>query len=140
MAAKSKNRPSWRIPMRKVSLDSTFPGYQSRFGDGHPNRRQCVAVARRTGERCRHDAMQGAACCRSHGGYKHAARAAGVSVTTATPRHPRQAMARIGSGDAPDGFPADVALPLSPVERGRLYEAWRNRALSPGEWMQLAYI
>ncbi len=137
MAAKSKNRPSWRIPMRKVTLDSTFPGYQSRFGDGHPNRRQCVAVARATGQRCRLDALHGAACCHKHGGHRWARRAAGVDVTQATLRRPRKAMARIGSGNAPDGFPLDVALPLSPIDRGRLFEAWRNRALSPGAWVEL---
>ena len=137
MAAKSKNRPSWRIPQGHGPATASFKGYQSRFGDGHPNRRQCVAIARATGEQCKRDAMRGASCCHKHGGYQWAARAAGVDVTHATLRRSRVALARIGSGDAPDGFPVDVALPLSPVARGRLFEAWRNRALAPGVWRSL---
>lgn len=142
MAAKSKNRPMWRIPQRTASTASTvdrrFPGYQSRFGDGHPNRRQCVAVARSTGERCKRDPLRGASCCRVHGGYRQAARASGVDVTTATLRAVRGALAAIGSGDAPPDFPRDVALPVSPVERGKAYEAWRNRALAPSVWAEFA--
>jgi hypothetical protein len=69
-----------------------------------------------------------------HGGYRQAANASGGAVTMATLRRPRRALATIGSGDAPADFPADVALPVSPVERGRLFEAWRNRALAPDVW------
>jgi hypothetical protein len=140
MAAKSKNRPMWRIPQLTVSTasaaDRRFPGYQSRFGDGHPNRRQCVAIARSTGQRCRCDALQGASHCQKHGGHRQAARASGVDVTQATLRRARKVLAAIGSGDAPPGFPPDVALPLSPVERGKAYEAWRNRALAPSVWAE----
>lgn len=54
---------------RQPGCDAFFPGYQSRFGDGHPSRRQCTAIARGTGQRCRCDALQGATRCRSHGGH-----------------------------------------------------------------------
>jgi hypothetical protein len=68
------NRPHWRLPMTKGKGQKAFPGYQSRFGDGHPNRTQCNAVARTTGQRCRKDALQGAFCCQSHGGHRQAYR------------------------------------------------------------------
>jgi hypothetical protein len=138
VAAKSKNRPHWRIAVRESgSKHARFYGYQSRYGDGAPSRRQCTAIARSTGERCRNDAMQGAPRCRMHGGHALAYRAAGVDVSSATVRKPRKALAALGAGAMPDGFPLDVALPVSPVERGRLYEAWQNRALAPRHWLEL---
>jgi hypothetical protein len=130
-----KNRPDWRIALTTSGLkDARFPGYQSRFGDGHASRRQCASVARSTGKRCRCDACQGATTCRLHGGVTNAARVAGVTVTVATLRRARVALARLGAGQAPDGFPVDIALPVSPIARGRLYEAWQNRALAPSTW------
>jgi hypothetical protein len=137
MASESKNRPSWRIPVGNGPSNARFPGYQSRFGDGHPNRRQCVAVARSTGKRCNGPAMRGVACCRVHGGYRQAAKATGLRATMATRRNGRRALYAIGIGDAPPGFPLDVPLPLSPLARGRLFEAWQNRALAPREWLSL---
>jgi hypothetical protein len=131
--AKSKNRPQWRIPLGQGPKNARFPGYQSRYGDGHPSRRQCIATARHGGQ-CRLDALRGAACCGKHGGHAQAARMAGVTVTLATMRKPRVALASVGAMPAPDGFPLDVALPVSPVDRGRLYEAWQNRALAPSTW------
>jgi hypothetical protein len=134
----NKNRPMWRIPLRTGPKEpQRFKGYQSRFGDGHPNRRQCVAIARSTGKQCRCDALQNAACCRLHGGHRHAARASGVDVTMATARRSRVALARVGAGNAPHDFPHDVPLPVSPVERGKAYEAWCNRALAPREWLAI---
>jgi hypothetical protein len=138
---KPTNRPSWHIPQNhNGNPAAAFLGYQSRFGDGHPNRRQCKAIARRTGKQCKRDAMQGAPTCASHGGHVHAYRAAGVTWSKATMRAaPRKALAAIGSGPPPDDFdlPKNVSLPASPVERGRLYEAWRNRLLDPSTWLRL---
>ena len=133
---KSKNRPNWAIPQGHGPKHATFKCVQSRYGDGNPNRRQCVATAR-SGERCRQGACQGASTCRVHGGVGNAARAQGMSVTQATMRRPRRALAAIGSGELPHGFPLDVPLPLSPIDRGALFEAWQNRALAPHAW-QLA--
>jgi hypothetical protein len=43
---------------------------RTKFGDFSPGsgRRQCIAIARSTGQRCRRDAVQGSQRCRSHGG------------------------------------------------------------------------
>ena len=69
-------RPSWRTPC--FSHPGTDNGHilkkvRTPFGvftegDG---RVQCKAIARRTGERCLQNAIQGAQCCRSHGGKRN---------------------------------------------------------------------
>ena len=60
-----KNRPSWRLPQNvHRQPNAEFRCQRSQFGDGHPSRRQCNAMARTTGQRCRKDALQGAAACR----------------------------------------------------------------------------
>jgi hypothetical protein len=129
LVANGKNRPAWRIAMGHGPKDATFKGHRSRFGDGHPNRRQCVAKAKSTGQRCRCDALRFASCCRLHGGHQLAYRAIGSTVSKAALRKPRVALAAIGSGPMPEGLP----VALSPVDRGKLIEAWRNRATSPDE-------
>jgi hypothetical protein len=30
-----------------------------------------------------------------------------------------------------------MALPVSPIDRGRIIEAWRNRAMSPSAWLEI---
>jgi hypothetical protein len=135
----SQNRPSWRLPkIITGNPNARFPGYVSKFGDGHPSRRQCIAKARSTGKQCKQDAMQGASTCHMHGGHVHAYRAAGVTWSKATMRSaPRKELARIGSGSPPADLPVWVKLPVSPVERGRLYEAWRNAQMDPATWLRV---
>jgi hypothetical protein len=52
---------------------------------------------------------------------------------------PRKALAAIGSEPPPKDFdmPKHLSLPLSPVARGRIYEAWRNRLLDPSTWLHI---
>ena len=123
-----KNRPYWQLPMRASgSKAAAFKGYQSRFGDGHPNRRQCVAIARHGGQ-CRCDAMKGATCCRAHGGHKLAYRnmkPGALSARTGL-ASARKALAKLSTLEP---FPEGEEYSLSPVERGKAIEAARNRRL-----------
>ena len=142
-----KNRPNWRFRLgsgREKGCSAVFPGYRSKFGDGHPSRKQCIAKARSTGQRCRHDAVHGASCCHVHGGHRWGLLAEqkrlgfGRVISPAACRSvPRKALAAIGSGETPRDLPRSIPLPVSPVERGRLYEAWLNRRLAPGVWLAI---
>jgi hypothetical protein len=142
---KQKNKPAWRARLdgrgALPGCDAKFPGYQSRFGDGHPNRTQCVAIARGTGVRCRNDAIQGASCCRVHGGHRHGRIAAEklhgrdrVIVTKSGKSARRKSLATLGVTERiPEGLP----IPLSPVERGRVLEAYANRITDPKTWIEI---
>lgn len=122
----SKNRPYWRAPMGK-GVPQAFLGYQSRYGDGHPNRRRCVAMAR-SGERCRKDALQGATCCQVHGGHKDAYRNApeGFVSLRSGIAGTRKALAKLSTLER---YPESMSYSLSPVERGKAIETARNRKL-----------
>ena len=116
---------------RQPGCDASFPGYQSRFGDGHPNRRQCTTTARSTGQRCRCDAMQGSTRCRAHGGhvgaYRSALREMGPRMISTVPSRSiaRKMLARIA---ATEPFPPDAEWHPSPVERGRVILDALNRS------------
>ena len=130
-APESKNRPMWRVPMNaRGYATAKFPGYQSRFGDGHPNRVQCVAMARSTGQRCRKDALRGAPTCNSHGGHWHAYRNApeGFVSSRSGTASTRNALAKLATIER---FPVGEAWPEhgSPVKRGLVIETARNRRL-----------
>jgi hypothetical protein len=82
--------------------------------------------------------LQGANTCRLHGGHVHAYRSLGVDWSKATMRSiPRKQLAAVGCGECPHDLPRDIKLPLSPIDRGRLYEAWNNRQLDPGTWVAI---
>lgn len=123
------NKPSWRFPKHPPRRPNpTFPGYQSRFGDGHPGRRQCVAIAKATGKRCKKDPLQGSSRCGSHGGHTEAYHNAPKGfISSRTPvAVARAAMARIGWTEP---FPENLPWHPSPIQRGKLIEAERNRRL-----------
>jgi len=123
------NRPSWRMPTGHGNPRAVFPpGVRSQFGDHHPNRRQCVAVARTTGKRCRKDALQGAKRCAFHRGHQEAyCNAPPGFVSLRTPvAVVRSALAKLGSSEL---FPIGKAWDPSPVKRGRIIEDEHNRQL-----------
>ena len=135
----SKNRPSWRLPIAPgCGKGRKFPGYQSRFGDGHPNRRQCTATARSTGKRCRCDPVQGSPRCQKHGGHRLAYLAAQeqlgnrfVSLVSGKAAA-RKGLARLS---VVEPYPKDVPWLDFPVDRGLVIEAERNRELAPKVWL-----
>ena len=125
-----KNRPSWRLRDRRgreKGCNAVFFGRVSRFGDGHPNRKRCIAKTR-SGPRCRKDALQGSTCCGSHGGHYMAYRTVGHDfISLAAARSvTRKALATLSTIER---FPIGVEYPASPVERGRVIEAVRNQRL-----------
>jgi hypothetical protein len=73
------------------------------FSDFSPGsgRTQCRCIARSTGERCRHDAVQGVTACRTHGGTAGA-------VTRAKHREPR--FRRAASGTVARATLARIAI------------------------------
>ena len=138
-----KNRPMWRLRCargREKGCDARFPGYQSRFGDGHPNRRQCTASARSTGRRCRCDAVQGSSRCAKHGGHATAYRKAReryghkfVSLTSGKSAA-RKTLAKLSTVEP---YPKGVPWLASPVDRGMVIEASLNRELARGVWLEV---
>jgi len=75
------------------------------FSEGS-GRRQCVAIVKRTGERCRKDAVQGAERCASHRGKAHAlirARARGEEVIPVTPGATARRLLAALALDPPEG-------------------------------------
>lgn len=132
-----KNRPRW-MPRdargRQPKCDARF--YCERYDLHNPPEgwRRCEAIAKGSGQRCKLHALQGARHCHKHTGYSAAYVAAGVDWSMASMRSvPRQALARIGSGEAPRDMDY-VPYQASPIDRGRLYEAWWNRELAPHVW------
>ena len=140
-----KNRPNWRMPLRsgRRKGDKTIkPPVPNGYGFRNVAR-PCKAIARSTGKRCRKPAMHGSPCCEKHGGHVHAYRSEmerlgpGRVYSLATGRAvPRKALATIGCGETPRDMPRNIPLPVSPIDRGRLYEAWLNRQFAPGEWIK----
>jgi hypothetical protein len=140
-----KNRPAWRVATSSATprkpIIPPAPDKRSAWGDFTPGngRTQCKALARSTGKRCGHDALQGATACRVHGGFAMAYRrqrealdATGKATATRNAlRAPRRALARIGAtvSALPDGSP----VPVSPVERGRAWEL----AMTAAAWKAL---
>jgi hypothetical protein len=122
------NRPSWRLPKHGGPKNRTFSGYISRFGDGHPSRVRCKAIARTTGERCRRDALQGAVCCQAHGGHRQAYKnaPAGFISSVKGKSAVRKALAKLSTIER---FPVGVPYPDTPVKRGKAIETARNRQL-----------
>jgi hypothetical protein len=132
----NKNRPNWLLPRGhgpKAPDASAMLAKRTPFGTFTPEsgRRQCVAVAKATGERCGNAALRGSDHCRLHGGHRAAmARAPEGSVSAIAGRHAvRQGLAKIGASEPLP--PVSPVPPLSPIDRGKLVEAWRNRALAP---------
>jgi len=127
--------PTWRAPYIRrpgagAGIGPAMLAKRTAFGDFSEGsgRRQCVAVAKSTGQRCGKDAVQGVDRCASHGGKAHAVRKAKV-------RDPRF---RPASGDgsarrglAVLGFDAVKAGEAFPdggiVAAGRTIEKRRNR-------------
>ena len=134
-------RPQWRKPYLNYpkgggpGLNALFVARRTAFGDFSPGsgRRQCVSIAKHSGERCRRDAVQGAAQCRVHKGISPALaklrRERGAHVQrldiSATAR---RALCAIAFDAAPEGFSGKAC---GATARGRLYEAYRNRAYAP---------
>ena len=108
-------RPDWRLPLGNFKGRSAFPA-NFVHSAGLADKRQCKAMARSTGKQCRQPAMQGATCCRMHGGHKQAYKAERAkhpnAVFKARPDGKARAMlARIGaSARLPDGAPHDESI------------------------------
>jgi len=141
----SKNRPSWAAPKRQYPTRSdpapAFMVARSGFGDfTAPGRRQCRATAKH-GDRCRRDAVQGCETCGTHGGLQAIGkRLARLGYSPSRPgRALRKALATLGAGDPPPGFPGTLSdlSHLSPLRRGELFEAWHNRESAPDEWRRM---
>ena len=139
-----KNRPAWAAPKRdyptRIDPSPAFMVARSGFGDfSGKGRRQCIAIAKGTGERCRRDAVQACERCGTHGGLqaigKRLARL-GYAPSKAD-RRIRSAWAALGSGEPPQGFPEVSLAHLSPVRRGELFEAFENRSWNPETWNRM---
>lgn len=131
----SRTRQSWRAafinypkhidrPAPKAFLAKRSSGGDFTPGNG---RRQCVAIAKRTGERCRCTAIGGVTRCRAHRGLiaavKKLKRLYGDKVRRTTPlRTARRALFQAGL-ESPKGFKSNA----QGVERGRQIEAFKNR-------------
>ena len=129
----TKNRPSWRLRDRRgrrkgEAVPLPVPCFDLRDAP------RCRAK-RRDGEPCRAPAMQGATTCRCHGGHLQAHRSAArlmgkervYSVRSAV-SSPREALARIG---VTEPYPPGVHYAVSPLVRGLVIEAYRNRETAP---------
>lgn len=137
-----KNRPSWRLRLASglpKGYPSKFRGYQSRFGDGHPNRRQCHAIAKSTHQRCRCDALRGSDHCRLHGGHRQGLLAEqqrlgiGRVHSLVAGRHARrQALVELALTER---LSPELPQPRSLVQRGRVLEAFANRLTAMAEWV-----
>jgi hypothetical protein len=134
-------RPQWRKPYRTYpkgggpGVHAAFVAKRTAFGDFSPGsgRRQCVSIAKHTGERCRRDAVQGANQCRTHKGispalYKLRQERGPHVQRLDTGATARRALCAIAFDAAPDGFSGEAP---NATARGRLYEAFRNRAYAP---------
>ena len=101
---------------------------RSSFGDFTPGngRRQCVAIAKATGERCRQDAVGHAKRCKAHKGIQEARQALrrkGERVVRSTLDYVARDMLFKASFETPEGFACEAIG----VPRGRLVEAYKNK-------------
>jgi len=129
-------RPAWRAPL----YASPVPGVLSAaFLAKRPCLphvgTQCVAIARRTGDRCQRPAMRHTDRCPMHGGRPAAERGEAArygAIVITRPRHRKRSLAALGAGPWPHGLPKRPDLvELGPLARGRLFEAFHNRELAP---------
>lgn len=137
----SKNRPNWRVPLIDVSerkhLNIKPPNPRA---DGLRVGPRCKARTR-AGNPCQLPAMTGAPTCHKHGGHRHALRSEQerlgeervVSFRSGIGGE-RKRLARLSTQEP---MPIGVDVPLSPVDRGALIEAYQNRELDPETWLDL---
>ena len=140
--AAGKNRPHWRARLgsgRQPGCNAIPPKGGLRFGSV-PERFQCRAIARSTGERYRQPALHGARHCGKHGGHRLAYRmerkALGEKVMIPLPpiRYARAALAALGAA-------VDKSVSVSIIERGRYLEETKNRTsgeMEPGGPQKIA--
>ncbi len=143
-------RPSWRAPFIRYpkgagpGAHAAFLAKRTAFNDFSPGsgRRQCVAIAKGSGDRCRNNAVQGAERCRTHKGIAPAIRNlkrdhGADKVRRLVHKHKaREALFAIGLKPAPEGLEVK-ANAVQGVKRGRLFEAYRNRAYAPGMFQEI---
>jgi hypothetical protein len=113
------------------------------FNDFSPEsgRRQCVSIAKMTGKRCGCAAIPGADRCRVHKGISPAIR--NLRRDSDRPIHratndlvARMTLCAVGYGPEPEGLES-VLDGVHGSLRGRLIEAYQNRALCPGEYKEI---
>jgi hypothetical protein len=112
------------------------------FGDFSPGsgRRQCVSIAKSTGERCKRDAVNGADHCRTHRGVRTALarlkrRLGDKAQRVDNGAQARRALCAIVFQGAPGGLKLERNGRGAP-SLGRLFEAYRNRASAPDEYQK----
>ena len=138
------HRPKWRVPLGHgnphpvQSLAFLASRRHTQLGNDDSPVPKCQAIARSTGQKCRHVALRGSTRCRVHSGLYAAARAEAESFGTPilVLRQPRKrALEKLGKGPAPEDFPWRSDFhDLGPLARGRLYEAFENRVMAPDVW------
>lgn len=132
------HRPKWRAPLSKPRppnrLSAAFLAARNPYAAP-----RCEAIARSTGKKCGAIALRGAKYCKAHGGLIAAAKAEEARTGRAvlilrTPR--KKSLSEYGANAPwPEGLPKrDDFMQLGPWARGKLFEAWENRLLSPGTW------
>jgi hypothetical protein len=143
-------RPQWRKPYRCYpkgagpGIHAALVAKRTAFGDFSlgSGRRQCVSIAKGSGERCKRDAVQGAARCKTHKGIapaiRNLRRERGACVQRASKGvFARRALCAIAFGPTPN---PDLSSKRGPTSLGRLYEAYQNRAYAPDFYKELLLI
>jgi len=128
-----RQTPHWRARFTAPGSGGAAPtgpmlAKRTAFGDFSPGsgRRQCSAIAKMTGERCRKDAIGGTTRCKSHGGVVYALRKLrqerGAKAQRRDPdHHARQSLFAV-SLEEPEGFVSDAIG----IERGKQIEEFKN--------------
>ena len=127
----SRRCPMWRAPkivMGARPMSQAMLAKRSSFSDFTPGngRKQCIAIVKSTGARCRKDAIGGTIRCQSHRGIREARRMLreqGVSHVRVSPNFIARHSLFTVSLDEPEGFACDeIGIP-----RGRAIEAFKNK-------------
>jgi hypothetical protein len=143
----ARDRPNWRAPRKQPHAGNPEDirhalAKRTSFGDFTPGsgRRQCVSVAKGTGERCRKDCVAGRERCHMHGGTRLMQGRVKPGDVVVRRSGARMHYASVGALEEAysEGLPRVVGSvsvdDLSAGSRGKIIEAWRNRALDPGNW------
>jgi hypothetical protein len=113
--------------------------FKQRRAEAQATIARCQGKRRSDGGPCGQAALRGGKFCKRHGGLLGAAAAEAERYgrpVIILRRPQNQRLGRLGVEMAwPAGIPrrADL-LALGPLGRGRLFEAWLNRALAPDVW------
>ena len=123
----------WRLRLTKPGSGGAGPigpmlAKRTAFGDFSPGsgRRQCSAIAKTTGARCRKDCIGGTTRCKSHGGIRYAMRKLrqkyGAKAQMRAPNHLGRRILFAAGLKTPDGFESDAIG----IERGKQAEVFQN--------------